>query len=46
MHIKRQLKNIKLDRNSDNSAAAVAMVKELIPFTKHALHREYFWRIL
>ena len=43
---RKAIKNIKLDRNSDNSAAAVAMVKELIPFTKHALHREYFWRIL
>ena len=36
------IKNIKLDRNSDNSAATVEMVKELIPFTKNALNRKYF----
>ena len=36
------IKNIKLDRNSDNSAATVAMVKELAPFTKNALYRKYF----
>ena len=36
------IKNIKLDRNSDNSAATVAMVKELAPFTKNALYRLYF----
>ena len=36
------IKNIKLDRNSDNSAATVGMVKELIPFTKNALYRKYF----
>ena len=36
------IKNIKLDRNSDNSAATVKMVKELIPFTKNALCRKYF----
>ena len=38
----KEIKNIKLDRNSDNSAATVAMVKELIPFTKNALYRKYF----
>ena len=36
------IKNIKLDRNSDNSAATVEMVKELIPFTKNALYRANF----
>ena len=35
------IKNIKLDRNSDNSAATVALVKELAPFTKNALYRLY-----
>ena len=36
------IKNIKLDRNSDNSVATVGMVKDLIPFTKNALYRKYF----
>ena len=36
------IKNIKLDRNSDNSAATVALVKELAPFTTNALYRLYF----
>ena len=36
------IKNIKLDRNSDNSAATVGIVKELIPFTKNALYTKYF----
>ena len=36
------IKNIKLDRNSDNSVATVALVKELAPFTKNALYRLYF----
>ena len=40
--IKKAIKNIKLDRNSDNSAATVGMVKELIPFTKNALYRAKF----
>ena len=39
------IRNIKLKRNSNNSAAAVAMVKELTPFTKNALYREYFEQI-
>ena len=38
----KEIKNIKLDRNSDNSAATVALVKELAPFTKNALYRLYF----
>ena len=36
------IKNIKLDRNSDNSAATVALVKELAPYTANALYRLYF----
>ena len=39
---KKEIKNIKLDRNNDNSAATVAMVKELAPHTKNALYRLYF----
>ena len=43
---KKEIKNIKHDRNSNNllflSAATVAMVKELISFTKNALYRLYF----
>ena len=39
---KKAIKNIKLDRKSDNSAATVAMVKELAPFTKNNLYGEYF----
>ena len=38
----KSIKNIKLDRNSDNSAATVAMVKELVPYTVNNLYREYF----
>ena len=38
----KEIKNIKLNRNSDNSAATVALVKELAPFTKDALYRLYF----
>ena len=38
----KEIKNIKLDRNSDNSAATVAMVKELAPYTKNDLYRKYF----
>ena len=38
----KKILNIALDRNSNNSAATVEMVKELIPFTKNALYRKYF----
>ena len=38
----KEIKNIKLDRNSDNSAATVAMVKELAPYTVNNLYRDYF----
>ena len=37
----KEIKNIKLDRQNDNSAATVALVKELAPFTKNALYRLY-----
>ena len=38
----KEIKNIKLDRQNDNSAATVALVKEIVPFTKNALYRLYF----
>ena len=38
----KEIKNIKLDRQNDNSAATVALVKKLAPFTKNALYRLYF----
>ena len=38
----KKILNIALDRNSNNSAATVAMVNELIPFTKNILYRKYF----
>ena len=38
----KEIKNIKLDRTNDNSAATVALVKEVAPFTKNALYRLYF----
>ena len=40
--IQKAIRNIKLDRQSDNSAATVAMVKELIPFTTNYVYRKYF----
>ena len=39
---KKAIRNIKLERQSDNSAATVSMVKELIPFTENILYRKYF----
>ena len=36
------IRNIKLERNSNNSAATVGMVKELIPFTTNNVYRQYF----
>ena len=42
MQIIKKILNINLDRNSNNSAATVALVKELAPFTKNALYRLYF----
>ena len=38
----KEIKNIKLNRNSDSSAATVKLVNELAPFTKNALYRKYF----
>ena len=38
----KEIKNIKLDRSNDNSAATVAFVKELAPHTKNSLYRLYF----
>ena len=38
----KNIRNIALDRNSDNSAATVGMVKELIPFTTNNIYRQYF----
>ena len=34
--------NIALDRNNNNSAATVAMVNELIDYTKNIVYRKYF----
>ena len=36
------IRNIKLERGSNNSAATVGIVKELIPFTKKYVYRKYF----
>ena len=36
------IRNIKLERGSNNSAATVGMVKELIPLTKNHVYRQYF----
>ena len=38
----KEIKNNKLDRQNDNSAATVALVKELAPFTKNSLYRLFF----
>ena len=38
----KKILNIILDKNSNNSAATVGMVNELIPFTKDILYRKYF----
>ena len=38
----KNIRNIALDRNSDNSAATVAMVKEIYPFTTKNIYRQYF----
>ena len=36
------IRDIKLERQSDNSAATVALVKEIAPYTANALYRLYF----
>ena len=38
----KEINNIKLDRQNDNSATTVALAKELAPFTKNAWYRLYF----
>ena len=38
----KKILNINLDRNNNNSAATVRMVKEIHPFTTHNLYRKYF----
>ena len=38
----KKILNINLDKNSNNSAATVGMVKELIPRTINTLYRKYF----
>ena len=38
----KKILNIALDRNSNNSAATVAMVKEIHPFTTNNIYRKYF----
>ena len=38
----KKILNIALDRNSNNSAATVGMVKEIHPFTTNILYRKYF----
>ena len=39
---KKRILNIALDKNQNNSAATVGMVKELIPFTTNYVYRQYF----
>ena len=38
----KKILNINLDRNINNSAATVGMIKEIHPFTTHNLYRKYF----
>ena len=38
----KKILNVNLDRNNNNSAATVGMVKEIHPFTTHNLYRNYF----
>ena len=38
----KKILNIALNKEQDNSAATVGMVKELIPFTKKYVYRKYF----
>ena len=38
----KRILNIALDKNSNNSAATVGMVNELIPFTTNYVYRKYF----
>ena len=36
------IRNIQLERNSDNSAATVALVKKIYPFLENHIYRQYF----
>ena len=36
----KNIRNIALDRNSDNSAAIVGLFKELVPYTANAFYRK------
>ena len=38
----KEIKNVKLNRQDDDSVATIAIVKELAPYTKDALYRLYF----
>ena len=38
----KEIKNVKLNRQDDDSVATVALVKEVAPYTKDALYRLYF----
>ena len=38
----KKILNINLDRNSNNSAATVGIVKEIHPFTKNYIYKKYF----
>ena len=38
----KNIRNIALDRNSDNSAATVGLFKELAPYTKNAFYKKNF----
>ena len=38
----KKILNITLDKNNNNSAATVGMVKEIHPFTTNILYRKYF----
>ena len=42
MQIIKKILNVNLDRNSNNSAATVGMVKEIKPHTINDLYRNYF----
>ena len=41
----KKMLNIALDKNNNNSAATVGMVKEIHPFTTHNLYRKYFEKV-
>ena len=40
----KKILNIALDKNNNNSAATVGMVKEIHPFTTNSIYRQYFER--